>query len=88
MRAGGREGHARPHACTIRPGLIVGPLDRSGRFTYWPVRVSRGGEVLAPDGPDVPTEIIDVRDLGDFIVHCAERNIDRHLQRDLAARTS
>ncbi len=62
--------------CAIRPGLIVGPRDRSGRFTYWPVRVSKGGEVLAPDSPQVPTEIIDVRDLGDFIVHCAEQNIN------------
>jgi 2'-hydroxyisoflavone reductase len=62
--------------CNIRPGLIVGPLDRSGRFTYWPVRVAKGGEVLAPDGPAVPTEIIDVRDLGDWIVHCAEQNIN------------
>jgi len=62
--------------CVIRPGLIVGPLDRSGRFTYWPVRVSRGGEVLAPDGPDVPTEIIDVRDLAEFVVHCAEAEIN------------
>lgn len=62
--------------CAIRPGLIVGPGDRSGRFTYWPVRVSKGGEVLAPDGPDVPTQIIDVRDLAEFIVHCAERDIN------------
>ncbi len=60
--------------CVVRPGLIVGPMDRSGRFTYWPVRVARGGEVLAPDAPDVPTEIIDVRDLAEFLVHCAEQN--------------
>ena len=60
------------HACNIRPGLIVGPMDRSGRFTYWPVRVQRGGEVLAPDAPEVPTELIDVRDLAEFIIHCAE----------------
>ncbi|MCP4571618.1 MAG: twin-arginine translocation signal domain-containing protein [bacterium] len=59
----------------IRPGLIVGPRDRSGRFTYWPVRVQKGGEVLAPDGPEIPTQIIDVRDLGEFIVRCAEENI-------------
>jgi len=58
----------------IRPGLIVGPRDRSGRFTYWPVRVQKGGEVLAPDGPDIPTQIIDVRDLGEFIVRCAEES--------------
>ena len=60
--------------CVVRPGLIVGPMDRSGRFTYWPTRVARGGEVLAPDAPDVPTEIIDVRDLAEFLVHAAERN--------------
>lgn len=59
----------------IRPGLIVGPRDRSGRFTYWPVRVQKGGEVLAPDKPEIPTQIIDVRDLGEFIVRCAEENV-------------
>lgn len=61
--------------CVIRPGLIVGPMDRSGRFTYWPVRVQKGGEVLAPDGPEVPTQVIDVRDLGAWIVRCAEANV-------------
>ena len=59
--------------CIIRPGLIVGPRDRSGRFTYWPVRVQQGGEVLAPGTPETPTQIIDVRDLGAWIVHCAEQ---------------
>jgi len=59
--------------CVVRPGLIVGPRDTSGRFTYWPVRIKRGGEVLAPDAPDVPTELIDVRDLGAWLVHCAEQ---------------
>ena len=58
--------------CNIRPGLIVGPRDRSDRFTYWPVRIAKGGEVLCPDTPDVVTQIIDVRDLAEFIVHCAE----------------
>ncbi len=61
--------------CVVRPGLIVGPMDPTGRFTYWPVRVQRGGEVLAPDAPDVPTQVIDVRDLGEWIVQCAERNV-------------
>lgn len=56
----------------VRPGLIVGPRDGSDRFTYWPVRIARGGEVLAPgDGTD-PTQIIDVRDLGQFVVRLAE----------------
>lgn len=56
----------------VRPGLIVGPMDRSDRFTYWPVRIDRGGEVLAPgDGKDW-AQIIDVRDLGRFLVHLLE----------------
>jgi 2'-hydroxyisoflavone reductase len=52
----------------VRPGLIVGPNDGSDRFTYWPVRVARGGEVLAPDKPDDPVQFIDVRDLATWIV--------------------
>ncbi len=57
----------------VRPGLIVGPRDASDRFTYWPVRVARGGEVLAPGSGDDPTQIIDARDLGDFVVTLVER---------------
>jgi 2'-hydroxyisoflavone reductase len=57
----------------VRPGLIVGPGDRSGRFTYWPVRIDRGGEVVAPgDGTDL-AQIVDVRDLGQFMVHLVEQ---------------
>jgi len=52
----------------IRPGLIVGPGDASGRFTYWPVRVARGGEVLAPGTPQDPVQFIDVRDLAAWTV--------------------
>jgi 2'-hydroxyisoflavone reductase len=50
-------------ACIVRPGYIVGPLDRSDRFTYWPVRASKGGQMLAPGTPKDPIQIIDVRDL-------------------------
>jgi 2'-hydroxyisoflavone reductase len=56
----------------VRPGLIVGPDDPSDRFTYWPVRVARGGEVLAPGTPADPVQFIDVRDLGDWIVKVIE----------------
>jgi 2'-hydroxyisoflavone reductase len=56
----------------IRPGLIVGPLDRSDRFTYWPVRIDKGGEVLAPGTPDDPTQIIDARDLAEWTIRMAE----------------
>jgi 2'-hydroxyisoflavone reductase len=52
----------------IRPGLIVGPHDRSDRFTYWPYRISRGGLVLAPGRPERGIQFIDVRDLADWIV--------------------
>ncbi|MGZ6987961.1 MAG: NAD-dependent epimerase/dehydratase family protein [Thermoanaerobaculia bacterium] len=52
----------------VRPGLIVGPNDGTDRFTYWPVRVARGGEVLAPNRPEDPVQFIDVRDLALWIV--------------------
>ena len=59
----------------IRPGLIVGPHDPTDRFTYWPVRVARGGDVLAPQSPDVATQIIDVRDLSEFTLKLIEENV-------------
>jgi 2'-hydroxyisoflavone reductase len=58
----------------LRPGLIVGPYDYTDRFTYWPVRVARGGEVLAPGRPDRFIQFIDVRDLAEWIVSMIERN--------------
>lgn len=57
---------------TLRPGLIVGPHDHTGRFTYWPVRVRRGGDVLAPGTPDAPTQLIDVRDLAQWTLRLIE----------------
>ena len=60
-------------ALIIRPGLIVGPHDPTDRFTYWPRRVAAGGRVLAPAPPDAPVQFIDVRDLGEWIVHVTER---------------
>ncbi len=57
----------------IRPGLIVGPRDATDRFTYWPVRIARGGEVLAPNTGKDEVQIIDVRDLADFSIHCLEQ---------------
>ena len=56
----------------VRPGLIVGPYDPTDRFTYWPVRFARGGDVLVPDDLDAQTPIIDVRDLATFIVDAIE----------------
>jgi len=59
-------------AC-VRPGLIVGPHDPTGRFTYWPARIARGGTVLAPGRPARPVQFIDARDLAAFCITLAER---------------
>ncbi|MCC3376137.1 NAD-dependent epimerase/dehydratase family protein [Cohnella sp. REN36] len=56
----------------VRPGLIVGPLDPTDRFTYWPSRIRQGGEVLAPGKPDAQVQFIDVRDLAAWIVRMTE----------------
>ncbi|MEP7311908.1 MAG: NAD-dependent epimerase/dehydratase family protein [Pseudomonadota bacterium] len=59
--------------CSIlRPTYIVGPGDSSDRFTYWPVRMSQGGEMLAPGTSGDPVQFIDVRDLAAFTAACAE----------------
>ena len=60
-------------ALIIRPGLIVGPGDESDRFTYWPVRVDRGGEILAPGNPTDPVQFIDARDLGEWTIRMVEQ---------------
>ncbi|MEQ8331002.1 MAG: NAD-dependent epimerase/dehydratase family protein [Longimicrobiales bacterium] len=60
----------------VRPGLIVGPGDRSDRFTYWPVRMDRGGEVVAPGDGTVGAQIVDVRDLGGFNVRLVEQEAE------------
>ncbi len=60
-------------ATVVRPGYIVGPDDPSGRFTYWPVRIDRGGEVLAPGAPSDPVQFIDVRDLGAWLITLVEQ---------------
>lgn len=58
----------------VRAGLIVGPHDPSDRFTYWPLRVADGGEVLAPGSPDAVTQIIDARDLAEWVLLMIEKN--------------
>jgi len=56
----------------VRPGYIVGPGDPSDRFTYWPVRIGKGGTIVAPGSPDDPIQWIDVRDLAEWLVKLAE----------------
>jgi 2'-hydroxyisoflavone reductase len=63
-----------PTACSIiRPGLIVGPGDATDRFTYWPLRVRRGGEILAPGTPADPVQFIDARDLAEWTIRVGEQ---------------
>ena len=62
------DGHA-----LVRPGLIVGPHDPSGRFTYWPLRLAGGGDVLAPGNPARQVQIMDVRDLAGWMLQLAEQ---------------
>lgn len=57
----------------VRPGLIVGPYDQSDRFTYWPRRIAAGGEVLAPGRPERPIQLIDARDLAEWIIRLSEQ---------------
>ncbi len=64
-----------PEAFVVRPGLIVGPWDPTGRFTYWPLRLADGGPVLAPAPPDAPAQVIDARDLAAWLLHGAERRL-------------
>jgi 2'-hydroxyisoflavone reductase len=64
-----------PGAFVPRPGLIVGPWDPTGRFTYWPARLADGGRVLAPLPRDADAQVIDVRDLARWIVRAAEEHL-------------
>ena len=59
----------------VRPGLIVGPHDPTGRFTYWVVRVARGGRVLAPGPPLRLVQVVDVRDLAEWMVRLADERV-------------
>jgi len=62
-------------ALIVRPGLIVGPHDPTGRFTYWARRLARGGEVLAPGPPERLAQFVDVRDLAGWILDGVEQGL-------------
>jgi 2'-hydroxyisoflavone reductase len=62
-------------ATIVRPGLIVGPYDPTDRFTYWPVRIAKGGSIVAPATPRRSVQFIDVRDVADFVVATIERGL-------------
>ena len=61
-------------ATIVRPGYIVGPGDHTKRFTYWALRVRQGGEVAVPGNPNDPVQVIDARDLANWIIQMAEQN--------------
>jgi nucleoside-diphosphate-sugar epimerase len=63
------------NAFICRAGLIVGPEDPTGRFSYWPARLDRGGEVLAPGTPEDAVQFIDARDLAQWIVHASQAGL-------------
>ena len=64
----------------VRPGLIVGPEDDTDRFTYWPARIARGGEILAPGSGSDRVQVIDVRDLCEWVVRlCEERTFGTYM---------
>jgi len=62
-------------AIVVRPTYIVGPGDTTDRFPYWPVRLAKGGEVLAPGRRDDPVQLIDVRDLSEWMVRLLEQQV-------------
>jgi len=64
-----------PGTCIIRPTYVIGPHDRSYRFTWWVDRLARGGRVLAPGHPDDAIQLIDARDQGSWIVTLLERSV-------------
>jgi 2'-hydroxyisoflavone reductase len=59
----------------LRPGLIVGPGDTTDRWTYWPVRIDRGGEVMAPGDPTFLVRYIDARDVSEWCIRLVEQNV-------------
>ena len=70
-----RKAFGEERSCVVRPGLIVGPGDYTDRFSYWPVRINKGGEVMAPGDPTDPVQFIDARDLGEWYIRLAENKV-------------
>ena len=71
----------------LRPTFIAGPGDSTDRFTYWPIRVARGGEMLVPGPMDRPIQFIDVRDVASFTLRCVENGLMGAFNTAIAARS-
>lgn len=65
----------RERGTVVRLHVVAGPGDPTDRYTYWPVRIDRGGDIIAPGSQATPVQYIDVRDLAEFMVHLIERDI-------------
>lgn len=61
-------------ATIVRPHIVAGPGDKTDRYTYWPVRIDHGGEIICPGDPLNPVQYIDVRDLSEFCLHLVEQD--------------
>lgn len=61
--------------CVLRPTYIAGPGDHTDRFSYWPIRTAKGGEMLWPGSPKHLVQVVDVRDLANFTIHCVEQRV-------------
>ena len=70
-----RDGFGADRVTVLRPTYICGPGDHTDRYTYWPVRTMKGGEMLWPGTPSDPIQIIDVRDLATFTIDCVEKRV-------------
>jgi 2'-hydroxyisoflavone reductase len=64
-----------PGTTIIRPTYVIGPYDLSYRFTWWVDRLARGGQVLAPGGPDDPAQVIDAADMGDWTISMLDHSV-------------
>jgi len=68
-----RESFGSDRTIIVRPTYMIGPADRLDRFIHWPVRLSRGGEILVPGKSDDPVQYIDVRDVASWMIHLIEK---------------
>lgn len=68
------KGFGKDRTIVVRPTYMMGPGDQTDRFTYWPERIARGGEILVPGKPDDPVQYIDVRDVAGFMIRLAENH--------------
>ncbi len=70
-----REEFGEDRTLVVRPTYMIGPADKSNRFIHWPIRLSRGGEVLVPGNPSDPVQYADVRDVAEFMIRLAEQKM-------------